>query len=186
MAENKVRFGLSNVAIAMIKDDGTYDTPVKIPGAVNLSTSPEGDTEKFYADNCAYYTISANAGYTGDLEMALVPDDIKSKIYGWELDKNGALIEDANAVAKPFALLFEVQGDKRARRNVFFNVTATRPEDENATTEESATPTTETVSISMIGQDFNGKTLVRASLEKSETNAAIYDAFYDAVYTPSF
>jgi phi13 family phage major tail protein len=187
MADNKVRFGLDNVAIAFLKDDGsTYDTPVKIKGAVNLSTSPEGDSEIFYADNTPYYTCTTNSGYTGDLEIALLPDDIKAKIYGWSIDNNGALVEDADAVAQTFALLFEVSGDQKKRRNVFYSCTASRPEEENKTTEDSTTPTTETLSITMIPREINNKKVTKLSIELTSTNKEVYDSFYTSVLEPSF
>ncbi len=187
MADNKVRFGLDNVAIAMMKADGSgYDAPVSVPGAVNLSTSPEGDNEVFYADNGPYYTIATNAGYTGDLEMALIPDTLKAKMLGWTIDNNGALVEVSDAVAQPFALLFEVNGDQKKRRNVFYSCTAARPEEENSTTEDSASPTTETLSITMIPRDIDGKKVTKLSIELNETNKEVYDGFYTAVLEPSF
>ena len=186
MADNKVRFGLSNVAIAMLKDDDTYDTPVKIPGAVSLSTSPEGDSDVFYADNGPYYTIATNAGYTGDLEMAIIPDEIKQKILGWKIDNNGALVEIADAVAQPFALLFEVNGDQKKRRNVFYSCTVARPEEENSTTEDSTTVTTEKLSITMVSRNFGDNKVTKLSIEPTEASQSAYDGFYTAVLEPNF
>ena len=187
MADNKVRFGLDNVAIALLKDDESgYEAPVKVPGAVSLSTSPEGDNEVFYADNGPYYTIATNAGYTGDLEIALLPDDIKAKILGWEIDNNGALVEVSDAVAKPFALLFEINGDQRKRRNVFYSCTAARPEEENKTTEDSSTPTTETLSVTMIPRTIGEKKVTKLSIELNDKNKEAYDGFYTAVLEPNF
>ena len=75
MADNKVKFGLKNVhyAVLTVGEDGaaTYDTPVPIPGAVNLSLDAAGDTSTFYADNMAYFVTAANDGYSGTLEMAV-------------------------------------------------------------------------------------------------------------------
>ncbi|WP_303202473.1 major tail protein [Raoultibacter timonensis] len=183
--KNKVRFGLSNVHIALATDEG-YEAPVAIPGAVSLSCDPEGDSEKFYADNGAYYTISTNAGYTGELEMALIPDEVKIAIFGWKADKNGALVEVADAVPKPFALLYQVNGDAKNRHNVFYNVTAERPSDEASTTEDSASPSTEKLSVTMIPAEIGGEKVTKLSIEPSEANASVIASFYDEVYEPDY
>ena len=47
---------------------------VAMPGAVSLSLEPNGEPSNFYADGYAYYTISNNMGYEGDLELAMVPE----------------------------------------------------------------------------------------------------------------
>ena len=69
--KNKVKFNIRNVHYAKltIGEDGsiTYSTPVAMPGAVSLSLDPNGEPSVFYADGYAYYTISNNQGYDGDL-----------------------------------------------------------------------------------------------------------------------
>ena len=58
---NKVKFGLSNVyyAVKTTSPEGevSYATPVRIPGAVNLSLDQEGEITPFYADNIVYINI---------------------------------------------------------------------------------------------------------------------------------
>ena len=60
---NKVKFGLSHVHVLFIE---SYDAESKtytydsegirpIPGAVNLSLDPQGDSTDFYADNISYF-----------------------------------------------------------------------------------------------------------------------------------
>ena len=78
MEKNKVKFGLNKVHYAKITsydDEGvpTFAKPVRIPGAVSLSIDAEGEASNFYADDGVYYVINNNSGYTGDLEIALVP-----------------------------------------------------------------------------------------------------------------
>lgn len=59
-----VRFGLSNVHYATPASAGSgFETPVSIKGAVQLTTTPEGDSYTFYADNRAYYVTETNNGY---------------------------------------------------------------------------------------------------------------------------
>ena len=78
MEKNKVKFGLNKVHYAKITsydEEGvpTFAKPVRIPGAVSLSIDAEGEASNFYADDGVYYVINNNSGYTGDLEIALVP-----------------------------------------------------------------------------------------------------------------
>jgi phi13 family phage major tail protein len=123
MSENKIKFGLKNVHYAPLTEtDGviTYGTPVKIPGAVNLSLSAAGDKVEFYADDGEYFAETVNNGYEGSLEMALIPDAYRIAILGETLDANGAIIENRNATMKKFALMFEFDGDAKKTRHVSY------------------------------------------------------------------
>ena len=124
---NKVKFGLKNCHYAKATLDPdtnavTFGTPVAIPGAVNLSLDPEGDTEPFYADDMVYYTTVANNGYSGDLEIALIPDSFRKDILKETEDTNGVLVEDSTVEPEHFALLFEFSGDKKKIRHCCITV----------------------------------------------------------------
>lgn len=188
MADNKVLFGLNNVHFAF-ETDGGWEKPISIPGAVSLAANAEGNQNVFYADNVPYVTFNANSGYSGDLEMALIPDAVLAKALGWYIDANGALVEDAQAVARPFAMLYEVKGDQKGRRNVYYNCTISRPSSNASTTTDTTEPQTQTLSITMIPKSLTvdgvQRDVTKASMEKTDANAAIYNAFYDSVYIPS-
>lgn len=187
MAENKVRFGIQNVYIAFLNAEGTeYGTPVHIPGARNLTTDPQGESSNWYADNIPYVTFNSNSGYTGSLEMAYFPDAVLAEMFGWSVDTNGALVEDAEAFPKSFALIYEIKGDQKNRRNVFYNCSAARPGSNSQTQEEGIDPNTETLNVTMIPREIGGKQLTKASMEPSESNKTAYDAFFSAVYLPTF
>ncbi len=181
--KNKVKFGLSNVHIAKITEqDGeiTYGTPFPMPGAVSLTADPEGDTTPFYADNIKYYIAVANNGCTGDLEIAMTPEEFLTQILGQEKDTNGALIESSNDVNARFALMGEIEGDAKKRRFIYYDCTATRPSAEMNTIEESKEPQTDTISITMAARSSDN--VIKAVIEPNETNQDVYDTFFKKVY----
>lgn len=188
--DNKVKYGLKNVYYAKATIDATngtatYTTPVKWPGAVNLSLEPQGDQTKFRADNIDYWVGQQNSGYEGDLETALVPDSFKKDILGYIEDKNNVLVEAADAPTQEFALIFQFEGDKKATRHVMYNCTASRPAVAGATTEETTEPETETITItavSIFNESLN-RDIVKASVTADETTQ--YNAWFTAVYQPT-
>ena len=184
MSTNKVKYGISNVHYAKmtVANDGTisYGTPVAIPGAVSLSADPEGDTSPFYADNIVYYTSVSNNGYSGDLEVAMLPDSFLTDILGAEIDSNGAIFEANDDTVSQFALMFQMDGDKANRRVCYYNVTAQRPSTEANTTEDSKEPQTDTISITMAPRTTDK--VVKCVMEKTEDNTAAYNGFFNAVY----
>lgn len=189
MAElSKVRFGLSKAYYAVLKSDGSYETPVALPGAVSLTLSREGsEPQTFWADNVAYFvTPAANGGYTGTLTVALVHDKFKQDVLGEVVDDNGMQVEVADATPKSFALMYEVEGDADKKRYVFFNCTAQRVAAGANTKSDSTNPDTQDLEFAAIGKDFTfdgeTKSVVKGSAEEAATAFA---GWYTAVPTPT-
>ena len=186
---NKIKYGIKNVyyAVATISSTGTatYSTSVQLPGAVNISLSAEGDSTPFYADNIVYYTSISNNGYSGDLELAKVPEEFLKDVLGYTADTSGVLVEDANAAPVHFALMFQFEGDAHAKRHVLYNCTAQRPDIAGATKEASIDPQTETISINAttIYNSVLDKDVVKASATPTESTA--YNAWFATVYQSS-
>ena len=187
---NKIKYGLKNVyyAKATISSDGTatYATPVAFPGAVSLSMDPQGEATPFYADNIEYWTSAGNAGYEGDLEVARVIDSFKTDILGYVTDAKNVLVEDMNAEAVHFALLFQFEGDVKATKHVLYNCTATRPAASGTTKEDTITPETETISIkaTSIYNASLQKDIVKAEANDT-TDSTTYAGWTSTVYTPA-
>lgn len=187
---NKIKYGLKNVyyALATIAADNTatFGTPVAIPGAVNLTLDPQGDRSPFYADNIEYYVSVANNGYEGDLEIALVPESFEKDILGMVEDNKDVLLEDANAEPKHFALLFQFEGDQRAKKHVIYNCTATRQSIEGETKGENIDPKTETLSLraAPIHVSAINKDIVKAKTTDT-TDATTYSGWNSTVYVPA-
>lgn len=185
---NKVKYGLSNCYYAKLNEaDGTYSSPVAMPGAVNLSLDQEGETSSFRADNIDYYVSVSNNGYSGDLELALVPDSFKVDIMGEVVDQtNGLQYELADAKPSAFALLFQFEGDANAVRHVLYNCKASRPTLASQTTDTTIEPVTETVNITAIAEMMTvggvQKPVVKAKCEPTDS---AYANFFTAVQVPT-
>lgn len=183
MAE-KVKFGLKNVHYAVVTETEVdnekvieYGTPVRIPGAVNLTMSAAGDKVEFDADDGTYFEQNSNNGYEGSLEIALVPESFEIDILGFKEDANGAIIENSDAISKNFALMFEFTTDKAARRYVNYNCNASRPNVDGTTKGKSIEVKTESF-------DFTAKPALDSHNVKAKltSDKEGYDTFYDSVY----
>jgi phi13 family phage major tail protein len=185
---NKVRFGLSNVHYALLtygeNDAVTFGTPTRIPGGVNLTLSPEGDMSPFYADNMVYYMAGINAGYTGNLEIAKIPDSFKTDVLNYVTDSAGALVETTNAEYKPFALLFQIEGDKNARKHVLYNCMANRPQITAATTGSAKNPQTETIPLTC-GSIPNTALDIEIVKASAVTGDSAYSGWFSSVHVPA-
>lgn len=180
----KVKFGLKNVHIAPITNVSeskyTYGDIIKVPGAVSISLDPQGDSNDFFADNIKYFSAYANQGYQGDFELAMITDEIREKIFGEHKDSNGGFTENVNDVFTPFALGFQIEGDEKGRRFWYYNCSCSRSKNEAKTTENSKTPSTDSMTITAMGRDTDGK--VRYFMTENETNKEAYESFFDSVY----
>lgn len=187
MSSNKIKFGLKNVHIAIqtyAEATGVYSyaTPVKLPGAVNLSLEPQGDASPFYADDIVYYRSLTNAGYNGSLEIALVPDWFRKSILQETEDDNGVFVENSGIVDPVcFALLFEFDGDDKKIRHCMYNCSVTRPSVGSQTKEASITPGTETLNLSC---DPRADGLVKVKTSDT-TKTAVFNNWYGSVYVPN-
>ena len=177
--ENKVRFGLKNVHYAIMAADGTYGSPVAVPGAVNLDMSPSGDTNRFYADNIAYYVSVSNQGYEGSLELAKIPDQMLEDVWGYTLGTTSkVLTESAFTEAKTFALMFQIDGDQNNDCFVIYACTGARPNIGSQTIEASKEPVTQTIDLTAAPRT-DGKVFAKTT---KDTPAATITGWFSSVF----
>lgn len=194
---NKIRYGLSNTKYALVEEDATstepkYGTPKPMPGAVSLSLSREGgDSSDFYADNGIYYTFEGtNGGYSAELELARITDEIRVDLLGETIDEGtGIQYESTDSVASEFALITEMQGDKNPIAFVFYSCKASRPELNANTKNDSPDVDTDTLNIRIASQEMTckgvKKNVVQAHIEKTTENASKYAEFFTKVVKPT-
>lgn len=178
---DKVKFNIKNVHYAVLTDGATptWGTPVAIPGAVSFSLEPQGDVSPFYADGIVYYQSVANNGYSGDLEMADYPASFLKDVFGiTEGTTSKVLTENAKTEPKPFALMFEEEGDAIGTKYVLYNCSGTRPKRSFATQTDSKEPSTQTVTVTAVPL-ADGKVM---AMTGAETPANTLTAWYTKVF----
>lgn len=184
---NKIMYGLKNVHYAKLTETTdsvtgevsySYGTVKAWPGAVSLSLEPQGEILKEYADDIEWYVQAANNGYEGDFEYEVMPEDFRENILGEVKDAKGVFTEYSSTSTIYFALLFEINGDAKKRRNLFYKCSATRENNENTTKGESIEPTHGTVTITAVSR-ADGK--VKASTSEN-VDSTTYAGWYTDVY----
>lgn len=109
-AENSA-IGVDNVVIArMLNDDVngvTYDTPIALKGAVQVTANPNSSVETDYADNGAFFVVDNRGNLELNLEMTNVAPDVLAMMLGQKRE-NGITIEGSQDQAPYFALGFRI------------------------------------------------------------------------------
>lgn len=181
-SENKVTFGLKNTHYAVITDDGkkiTYGTPAALPGATELTLDANGDGIEFYADDTKYFSADNNQGYTGKLTIAKLTEAFEKEVLGID-DTNGVSTENANSKIQRIALMFEFDGDQKATRHLLFNVSLSRPGDGSKSKEDKVDVNTQELEFTAAPNPYTGDVKTKTN---STTTEAVYNAWYDAVFT---
>lgn len=179
---DKVKFNIKNVHVAPMVKEGLepeWGEIIKIPGAVTFALDPQGEITPFYADGVVYYQSQANNGYTGDLEVAVFPDAFLKAIYQiLEGTQSKVLTENANKEIKPFAMMFEEEGDVTGTKFVLYNCMATRPKRTFNTNTNTKTPQTQTISVTASPLE-NGNVM---AMTQEDTPKEVVNNWYKSVF----
>ena len=188
---NKVQFGLKNLHYALVTEMAdpttgeittTYGTVKAWPGAVSINMEADSEQNIFYADDRAYYTTSGSLVYSGEIESAMIPEDVEVNVLGHTKDSKGGIAEKDSDVIKYIALMFEFNGDQGATKHAMYRVMLGRPSTEGSTAEESVEVQTQTVSFTASARPDDG--LGRDKMGPAGETTA-YAGWYSAVPLPS-
>lgn len=185
MSKNKYEFGLKGIHVAFFDPeavDGNYAAPKAIPGAINITMTPEDETTEHYHDNTKAGVESSNNGYTGSMETSTIPDDILAEMQGHTIDSEGGIVEKATDKPKEFALMFETDGSDEKIRTCFYRVKAERPQSDKQTNDPAPNISTKTMNITMMPEDKTGDELVKYAVAES---SAAFSTFFDNVPMPA-
>ena len=171
---NKVEFGISQLHVGTytVDDHGnvTLGTPYHQKGAVSFSPEEQSELTNFYADNIAYWAGYSGGSLEGDLEVAKFDDEFKTQFLGYRALADGGLANVKNATKPNVYLAFQVEGDVEARRVIMYNASLGAITREFATIEEEREPATETLAVTVTGDNATGVSM--ASYKPSDAGYA--------------
>ena len=162
---NKVEFGISNLYVGTysVGTNGsvTMGTPYHQAGAVSFSPEEQTESNKFYADNIVYWSGYTGGTFEGDLEVAKFDDTFKTQFLGYITKaSDGGLAVVKNAVKPNVYIAFQVEGDSESRRIIMYNCSLGGITREYSTEEENIEPATETIAVTVAGDNATGISMV--------------------------
>lgn len=180
---NKVEFGISNLHVGTYTDDGngtiTLGTPYHQKGAVSFSPEEQSEASNFYADNIVYWSGYSGGTFEGDLEVAKYDDDFKKQFLGYKELTDGGLANVKGAIKPNVYIAFEVEGDAEQRRIIMYNCALGGITREYNTIEENKEPTTETIAVTVTGDNETG-----VSMASYTPNDAGYEDLFTSPTAP--
>lgn len=189
--ENKVQYGFKNAYYAVLTETegeggvitASYGTPKKLGPGRTAKADPKAESEDYYADDVILDTFATMDGYDIEVAVTELPDSFRKDVLGDVVDSNGVLLENPTGKTNPFALMFEFDGDIKARRHVFYNCKAERPSMEGATSEGKIDPKEQTIKITAKKSKAAAIDRIKASTTDT-TSTTVYNNWYTAVQLP--
>lgn len=182
---NKVEFGISQLHVGTytVDDQGnvTLGTPYHQKGAVSFSPEEQSELTNFYADNIVYWSGYSGGSFEGDLEVAKFDDAFKTAFLGYRALRDGGLANVKNATKPNVYIAFQVEGDAESRRVIMYNASLGAITREFATIEEEKEPATETLAVTVTGDNATG-----VSMASYKPGDAGYDDLFTNPAAPEF
>ncbi|HBC31616.1 MAG TPA: hypothetical protein DC024_10300 [Clostridiales bacterium] len=181
-------YGLRNVYYAKLNKQFTpdYADPVRIPGAVSLTLTSEDNHEiaNTGSNNPAAFFNTAHT-YNGTLQFADLPVQFRQDILN-EVVENGTICEPTEGGTNEFALLFEIQGNARQRRYLFYRCRVWYPDIAADTIKNNVDVKGDSLPILALSPPWHDPTpYVKRYVENSPETADIYNNWFNKVYIPT-
>lgn len=182
MAKNTVKFGFEDLHYALETEDDVYGEWKEWPGAVSVEKEANSEQSNFYADDRVYYITSVDQGSSMTLTCAMVPEEVEKEVLGDEQDvTTGIMKESRDSTVKRVALGYAIKGDVNKRLFVEYGCIMTRPNTSAETTQDTAEPQTDEITITSVG--LRNKPINRIKTS-STTTEEIKGKWWDKVIMP--
>jgi len=186
--------GLDKLYYASITEDSNgdekYGTPVQLAKAISADISIELNEATLYADDGQAEAVKEFKSGTLSLGVDEIGNEAAAALVGARVDANGVLISSGEDISNYVAIGFRAKKSNGKYKyywlyRVLFGIPATNL----ATKGDSitfSTPTIEGTILQRNKTDGANKHLWKAEITESNTNTSIINAWYNAVYEPTY
>ena len=180
MAGKSVPIGLTNLVYAIMVDDvppttvggddgyTTYDSAVRILGAITANFSPNASNDTLFADDGPYETASTLGAMSLELNVADLPPENRAELLGAQYE-NGILIHTSEDIPPYVAVGMSVKKSNGADRYIWYlKGKFTAPDDNNQTKADSINWNTPTITGNFLKRDSDNQW--RVSIDTDDPN----------------
>lgn len=180
MAGKSVPIGLTNLVYAIMVDDvppttvggddgyTTYDSAVRILGAITANFSPNASNDTLFADDGPYETASTLGAMSLELNVADLPPENRAELLGARYE-NGVLIHTSEDIPPYVAVGMSVKKSNGADRYIWYlKGKFTAPDDNNQTKADSINWNTPTITGNFLKRDSDNQW--RVSIDTDDAN----------------
>ena len=179
-----VAIGLTNLVYAKMLTDvvggaATYDTAVRIPGAITANFSPNSSNDTLFADDGPYETASALGAMTLELNVADIPNADRAILLGQTYGENGILISKSTDTPPYVAVGMAVQKSNGFKRLIWYlKGKFTAPDDNNQTKADSINWNTPTITGNFLKRDCDNQWRVSVDTDDAKVNPGVISAWF--------
>ena len=186
--------GLDKLYYAPITEDAngneTYGTPVQLAKAISADLSIELNEATLYADDGQAEAVKEFKSGTISLGIDELGSDVAAELVGARVDSNGVLVSSGEDVSQYVAIGFRAKkSNGKYKYYWLYRVKFGIPAASLATKGDSITFSTPTIEGTIVRRnkvDANNKHLWKAEVTETDSNTAIINAWYNAVYEPTY
>ncbi|WP_301002980.1 major tail protein [uncultured Duncaniella sp.] len=192
MGNKSVAIGLTNLVYAICTDDvaptvpggtdgyTTYDSSVRIMGAITANFSPNASNDTLFADDGPYDTASTLGAMTLELNVADLPPAQRAELLGATYDETTGVLKHSSEDIPPYvAVGMSIKKSNGADRYIWYlKGKFTAPDDNNQTKADSINWNTPTITGNFLKRDSDN--LYRVSVDTDDPNisAAVKADFF--------
>lgn len=182
--KEKIVFGLDNIHVAKVSEDGTFGVPISILGAKTVEASFESSEKNIPADNKTVYTdkrVTSGKGKLGVLGLTMTE---KNLLAGGK-NVSGGFALNKNTNAPNLALLFaQDKADGGKRLSVIYNCQFSTPGINAVTTDGEMEEQIAEIDFTCTEEGSEGYYYFTVDTKDPLADKAIVDAWFTKVQMP--